>query len=195
MTRSRTVSLGGALAAALAASSCCLGPLLLAAMGVGGAGATASIARYRPHLLVVTALFLGAGFYFAYRKPRAVDDCGCAKRQPRTGRVGLWIATVVVALVAGAPPLLAKWAELTKPHVGASNASLANATLEVRGVDCAACAVPIRDALTKVGGFHDLELDVPAQTVRVTYEPASGRLAAYVAAIDTLGYEAKVLGK
>jgi mercuric ion transport protein len=181
--------------AALAASSCCLGPLFLAALGLGGAGATAAVAAYRPCLLALTAVLLGAGFYLTYRRSRVtVDACGCERpRANRMGRIGLWTATGVVVLVAAAPPLLAKWADLTRPHVRTqANASLASATFDVHGIDCAACAAPIRKALARAGGFRDLELDVPKQAVRVTYEPAPGRVAAYVAAMDDLGYETKV---
>jgi mercuric ion transport protein len=190
--RAKKWSTGGALLAALAASSCCLGPLLLAALGVGGAGATAALGAYRPYLLVGTVVLLSAGFYFTYRKPRvaAGDTCGCER--PRAGRVGLWVATVVIVLVAAAPPLLAKWADHAQPRSQAANANATEATIAVDGIDCEACAAPIRTALTKVGGFHDLELDIPKQSVTVTYEPAPGRLASYVSAINELGYEAKL---
>ena len=195
--RAKKLSIGGALLAALAASSCCLGPLLLAALGVGGAGATAAFAAYRPYLLGGTALLLVAGFYFTYRNPRAVagDACGCERpRATRAARIGLWIATLIVVLVAAAPPLLARWANANRsPAIGAPDANVAKATLHVQGIDCEACAAPIRKVLTKVGGFHDLELDIPKQVVTVTYEPSAGRLAAYVTAIDDLGYEANVV--
>jgi mercuric ion transport protein len=194
--RAKRWSIGGAVLAAFAASSCCLGPLLLAALGVGGAGATAGLGAYRPYLLTATAALLGAGFYFTYRKPRAVmgDSCGCERpRLNRTGRVGLWIATVVVVLVAAAPPLLAKWVDRTRDRSGAATAEkVTKARIAVEGIDCEACAAPMRKALAKVGGFHALDLDIPKQSVTVTYEPAPGRLEAYVAAIDDLGYEAKL---
>jgi copper chaperone CopZ len=62
----------------------------------------------------------------------------------------------------------------------------------VQGMDCEACAVHIREALIRAGGFHDLRLDLPKQTVTITYEPAPGRLEAYVKAINDLGYEASL---
>lgn len=194
--RAKKLSIGGALLAALAASSCCIGPLLLAALGVGGAGATAALAAYRPYLLAGTALMLGGGFYFTYRRPRvaAADACGCERpRTNRVGRIGLWLATVVVVLVAAAPPLLARWADAHRPAAStSSDANLAKVTIGVQGIDCEACAAPLRKALAQVGGFRDLELDIPKQTITVLYEPAPGRLAAYAAAIDDLGYEAKL---
>src|SRR5260221_14472583 len=90
-------TLGGAILAAVAASACCIGPLVLAALGIGGAGAFAALGAYRPYILAGTAVLLAGGFYLTYRKPRAAvegDACGCEKpKASRAGRIGLWIAT------------------------------------------------------------------------------------------------------
>src|SRR5579875_1214121 len=90
--RAKKLTLGGAVLAALAASSCCIGPLILAALGIGGAGAFAVIGAYRPYILGVTAVLLAGGFYLTYRKPRASavggDACGCEQPSPKAGRAG-----------------------------------------------------------------------------------------------------------
>jgi len=81
---SRELSLGGALLAAVGASSCCLGPIPLAAFGLGGAGVS-SLGRFRPILLAVTVVALGLGFYLTYGKtPATADACGCDKEQSVT---------------------------------------------------------------------------------------------------------------
>jgi mercuric ion transport protein len=193
--RVRKVSLGGAVLAAILASSCCIGPLLVAALGLGGAGAFAMLAAYRPYILGMTTLLLAIGLYLAYRrKPRAAtpDACGCEKpKASRAGRIGLWMAVVLTATFAAAPSLLAYATQhRAPPPVGGQH--LEQTVLQVRGIDCEACASPLRHALTKVGGFHDLQLDVPKQTITIVYEPAPGRIAAYVAAINDLGYEASL---
>jgi copper chaperone CopZ len=59
-------------------------------------------------------------------------------------------------------------------------------------MDCEACAGPIRRALAKVGGSPEVEVDLAKESVTVTFEPAPGRLDAYVSAIDALGYEASL---
>jgi mercuric ion transport protein len=194
--RATTATLAGAVVAAIAASSCCIGPLVLAALGIGGAGAFATLGAYRPYFLVVTAVLLAGGFYLTYRKPKVVaggEACGCESPKPkanRAARLGLWIATALVVVFAAAPPLLAAASHEAVPV--AAGQRVEKAVLSVQGLDCEACAAPIRTALTKVGGFHDLGLDLKAQTVAVAYEPAAGRLQAYLAAINGLGYEASL---
>jgi mercuric ion transport protein len=194
--QAKKLSIGGAVLAALAASSCCLGPLLLAALGVGGAGAFATLSAFRPYILVGTAALLAVGFYLTYRKPAVVagDACGCEKPNraaSRASKIGLWAATAMILLFAASPTILARLAE--RPHAvvaPAAGVTLASITIPVEGMDCEACSVHVRKALTAVGGFHDLKLDLPGHSVAVSYEPAPGRLEAYVKAINDLGYEA-----
>jgi copper chaperone CopZ len=158
----------------------------------------AAIGAYRPYLLATTAVLLGLGFYFTYRRPRAgASQCGCERpRASRASRIALWIASVVVILVAASPPLLARWADARRAGDDAwSDRTLAHAAIHVDGIDCAACAAPMRKALAKVGGLRALRLDLPQQLALVSYEPAPGRLDAYVVAIDALGYEASPVGE
>lgn len=194
-TKAKTLTVGGALLAALAASSCCIGPLVLAALGIGGAGAMSVLSAYRPYILILTATLLGGGFYLTYRRPKALegDACGCERpRASRAGRTGLWVATVLVVLFAAAPTLLAKVLDPAAAPSAPADATvqLEQAVIVVQGMDCEACAVHLRTALAKVGGFHGLTLDLARHSVTVSYEPAAGRLDAYIAAIDDLGYEA-----
>lgn len=98
-------SIGGAVVAAFASSLCCLGPLLLAALGLGGAGLLVKLEAYRPYFATLTLVLLGAGFYLTYRRPRLAPAtagegpaCDCElPRANRLGRVMLWVAAVVVA--------------------------------------------------------------------------------------------------
>lgn len=190
--RTKGLSIGAALLAALAASSCCIGPIVLAALGLGSAGLFAGIAAYRPLMLGATAFFLGVGFYLSHRKAKVAegDACGCdAPKAGKLPRMFLWVATVITVLVAAAPSLLAKLS--TRPASSVSTTgTAATAVIKVDGVDCEACAAPIRKALSAAGGFDDLTLDVPSKKVTVIYEPGAGRPDVYLKAIDGLGYEA-----
>lgn len=109
-----TASLAGAVVAALASSACCLGPLLFAALGLGGAGLLVELEPYRPYFAAITLALLGAGFYFTYRRPGPAPAaaaggpaCDCAMpRANRLGRIMLWIATALVAAFLAFPYLL-----------------------------------------------------------------------------------------
>ena len=67
-----------ALASAGLASICCIGPLALTGLGLGGLGLAAGLTQYRPLFLALTALVLAVGFHLAYRKrevPCADGSC------------------------------------------------------------------------------------------------------------------------
>lgn len=99
--RQRLVAISGILGA-LAASSCCIVPLVLFSLGIGGAwiGNLTALAPYKPFFVAGTTGVLGYGFYLVYWKPRraCADDAACARPIPsRLVQIALWIATVLVA--------------------------------------------------------------------------------------------------
>jgi len=99
--RQRLVAAGGILGA-LAASSCCILPLILFSLGIGGAwiGNLTVLAPYQPFFVAGTTGVLGYGFYLVYWKPRraCADDAACARPvSSRLVQIALWTATVLVA--------------------------------------------------------------------------------------------------
>ena len=86
---------------ALAASSCCISPLVLFSLGVSGAwiGNLTRLAPYHPYFVATTTAFLGYGYWLVYRtsKSACADDEACARPLPnRLVKSGLIIATILV---------------------------------------------------------------------------------------------------
>lgn len=93
----------GSVFGAIAASSCCILPLVLFSLGVGGAwiGNLTALAPYQPYFVAFTVVCLSAGFYFVYRKPK-LEACGpdgtCGTPSSnRVAKTALWMATVLVS--------------------------------------------------------------------------------------------------
>jgi mercuric ion transport protein len=96
------VAAGGILGA-LAASACCIVPLILFTLGIGGAWIAnlTALAPYKPLFVAGTAVILGYGYYLVYWKPRraCADDAACARPIPNQFvKLSLWFATVLVAV-------------------------------------------------------------------------------------------------
>src|SRR5262245_16197968 len=110
----RRFSIGAAVIGSIAASACCIGPLVLAALGIGGAGAFIGLTSYRPYILSLSAVLLATGFYLTYRRPAVtLDGDACTCERPRAARAGkwtLWTATLAVVLLAAFPTLAARFA-------------------------------------------------------------------------------------
>jgi mercuric ion transport protein len=95
---------GGGLIGALAASSCCLVPLALFGIGVGGAwiGYLTRLAPYQPYFLGLAAVCLGLGYGLRRRSRRVVcaQDEMCARPLPtRIVTVGFVIGGVLIVAV------------------------------------------------------------------------------------------------
>ena len=86
--------------AAVGASICCVGPLVLLALGVSGAwiGSLTALEPYRLIFIGLTLLLLGLAFYRLYLvRPACSPESACAN--PRTlkhQRLVFWIVTVLV---------------------------------------------------------------------------------------------------
>ncbi|GAB6061881.1 mercuric transporter MerT family protein [Deferrisoma palaeochoriense] len=98
----------GAVAAAVLASACCIGPLLAVFAGITGAAALARLEPYRPWFAALMVVFLGYGFYRAYWRPWRGEAC-CTPASLRVQRVILWIATVLAAALFWFPRFLPLW--------------------------------------------------------------------------------------
>jgi len=99
--RGQKLAAAGGIIGALAASSCCILPLVLFSLGIGGAwiGNFTRLAPYQPYFIAVTLAFLGAGYWFVYRssKVACADGEACARPLPnRLVKIALIAATVIV---------------------------------------------------------------------------------------------------
>lgn len=97
----QTMLTAGGLLAALAASSCCILPLVLFSLGVSGAwiGNLTRLAPYQPYFIAGAVALLASGFWLVYRPPKAACGEGeaCARPLPnKLVKSGLIFATVLV---------------------------------------------------------------------------------------------------
>src|SRR6202171_561663 len=99
-TRSETGFLIAEILAAIGASVCCVGPLVLLALGVSGAwiSSLTALEPYRPIFIGLTLLFLGFAFYRLYlAAPVCRPKLGCGNpRSLKRRRLAFWIVTVLV---------------------------------------------------------------------------------------------------
>ena len=103
-----TATFGGAVLAAIAASSCCIWPAVGALFGVSTLGAAATIEGARPLLLLGAGvlLFMGTTRLVGRNANANADACGCERTNARSGRtrsffIALAIAAIVVAIAFG----------------------------------------------------------------------------------------------
>jgi len=99
--RRQNLTAAGGILGAIAASSCCILPLVLFSAGASGAwiGNLTALAPYQPIFIAVTLMFLGYGYWLVYTKSKVVraDGAACARPAPnRIVKLALWGATILV---------------------------------------------------------------------------------------------------
>jgi mercuric ion transport protein len=137
------LALGGSVLSAIAASLCCIGPLVAAIVGASGFAAAGPFAKWRPLLLTITALMLAAAWYLTYRGPKA-DHCS-TERCPQNpmakwNKVILWFASAFVIAIAAFPTYSGVAARLLVPagasDSGPSQVRLATLQVSIPSMDC-----------------------------------------------------------
>ena len=104
--RGTTLMAAGGLLGALAASSCCILPVVLFGLGISGAwiGNFTQLAPYQPYFLAATIVFLGTGYWLVHLASKAacVEGEACARPLPnRLVKIVLVVATVLVVAALG----------------------------------------------------------------------------------------------
>ena len=93
-------SLVAAVLAAIGASVCCVVPLVLLALGIGGAwiGNLTALEPYRPLFIGLVVLFFGLAFRKLYLQPQAcASDATCADPlKVRRQRSVFWVVSVLM---------------------------------------------------------------------------------------------------
>jgi mercuric ion transport protein len=104
-TALRLTAIGGLLGA-IAASSCCVAPLVLFSLGISGAWIAnlTALAPYQPYFITATLASLGYGYFLVYRRSRVpcTDGAACSRPLPsHIVMVSLVLATLAAAGAVG----------------------------------------------------------------------------------------------
>jgi len=99
-TKTESRSMIAAALAAIGASLCCVAPLVLLALGIGGTWVSSltALTPYRWIFVTITLGFLGWAFYQLYIAPRkcAPGDVCAIPGTFRNQRIIFWVVTVVL---------------------------------------------------------------------------------------------------
>ena len=89
------------------AVSCCAGPALFLALGLGAGSATffEKLAPYRMLFSIVSVVMLMFSFWSLYLRKQPACDSSCSTSS-KTAKIIFWIAVVIVASALIIPPVL-----------------------------------------------------------------------------------------
>jgi mercuric transport protein len=187
----------GAVGSAIAASVCCLGPLVLLALGVSGAWIThlTRLEPYRPIFAAMALIFLGFAFYSVYRRPKA-ESCPVEKPCAHPGakrkyRTTLWIALVLILgllIFPYAVPYVFAGSQGEKPQTE-------KVRLEIKNMSCFACTVTVKKSLTQLEGVKEVKVTVTPPEAVVIFDPAKVKVEDIIRATANAGYPSSIKQK
>lgn len=182
-------TLTGGVFAGLAASLCCIGPLLSVGLGLGGFAASAWFAQRRPGFLAVTVVLLGFAWYLAYRGSKAdCTDASCARSSGKVARGGLWLGTLVALAAAIYPSLPAASHQLNDGSVATGDAKL---SVRIPSMDCAQCAKGIEASLSRAPGVRRAVVNYETKSAVLVFDPSFTSRDKLLALIARTGFAAE----
>jgi mercuric ion transport protein len=192
------LALGGSVFSAIAASLCCIGPLVAVIVGASGFAAAGLFAQSRPLFLAIAALLLAAAWYLTYRHAKA-GSCsteGCPQNPvAKRSKVTPWLVTAFVIAIAVFPDYSGAAARLLVPagasDSGSDQGKLATLQVNIPSMDCGACAVRIQAKLNKQDGVEAAQVDFATKAAVIHFDPGKLSPERVTALIDETGFKAE----
>jgi copper chaperone CopZ len=180
---------------AILASTCCVGPLLLVAIGVGSGAAL--VGRYHWFFLIGGIAVL-TWAWAKYLREKTICDCEHKSMGGRrSGMLALLISTVLVLGFAGLN--ISRYVFASAPLAAQTQMHLANGlnriVVSVEGLSCVTCEIPVRHALRRIDGVKSAHVSAGTKTATVDYEPAKTNPEQLVTAINSTGYRVELPNK
>jgi copper chaperone CopZ len=180
---------------ALLATTCCIGPLLLVAIGLGSGAAF--VGRYH-WLFLIAGIAVLTWAWAKYLREKTMCDCEHKTMQGR--RSGIFTLLIATVIVLGFGSLnISRYVFASAPASAQTQTQLANGlnriVIPVEGMSCATCEIAVRHALKRVDGVKSAHVSVVSKTATVDYEPQKTDPQQLVTAINSTGYRASLPDK
>lgn len=168
---------GAGILAALAASLCCITPVLALLGGISGVAATFSwLEPFRPYLVGASVLVLGFAWYQKLKpQPAAQIDCACETDEKQSflqSKAFLGIVTVIAAVLLAFPYYSGAFfpKENSSTALTAPAATTAQANIYVAGMTCSGCEHSVNNALRQTPGVVAASSSYSTGIAQVTYD-------------------------
>ena len=191
---------GAGVLSAVAASLCCITPVLALISGASGVASTFSwLEPARPYLISITVLVLGFAWYQKL-KPRTAEEIQCACEEDEKPpfmqtKKFLGIVTVFATMMLAFP----YYAHIFYPSNDQKEVVIVNASdlqtvnFDVKGMTCNACASHVENDVNKLPGIVNVTASFEAAKATVEFDQSKVSNSQIEEAINATGYQ--VVGK
>ncbi|HEV8080013.1 MAG TPA: mercuric transport protein MerTP [Chitinophagaceae bacterium] len=180
--------------AAIAASLCCITPVLAFLGGASGLASNfAWIEPYRPYLIGATVLVFAFAWYQKL-KPQKQVDCDCETDKKKSfwqSKLFLGIVTGVAALMIAFPYYAKTF--YPKPQqtkiIVVDKTDIQQAVFKIKGMTCESCSEHVNSEISKVNGVIEFKTSYENENSTVKFDNSKTSIDSIAVAIKSTGYK------
>ena len=159
--------------AAVAASSCCIPPVIALIAGVGGSASALSwMEPFRPYLIGLAVIAIGYAWY-AYLKPKKADDCCEVDAKPKWYQTkGFLIGITLFAAISISFPYYSHifYPDNKKEVIVVNQSDIQTVNFDVKGMTCASCEEHVKHAVNELDGVVNVEASFETGNAEVKFD-------------------------
>lgn len=194
---------GTGIVTAIAASLCCITPVLALIAGASGAASTFSwIEPARPYLIGITIIVLGFAWYQKL-KPRSKEEIDCACEDDDLSRTSgrekpsFWQSKKFLAIVtvfAGLMLAFPLYADVFYPKqdrqvIVVDQQNVQTATFSVSGMTCTGCEEHVSHEVNKLDGIVGVKASYENENAIIQFDSSKTSVGEIEKAINSTGYK------
>jgi copper chaperone CopZ len=186
--------IGAGIFAAIAASLCCITPVLALFAGASGVASTFSwIEPFRPYLILITVLVLTFAWYQKLKPVKQEEiDCACEEDVKPSfwhSKKFLGMVTVFAAVMLAFPHYSYIFYPENKSEIVQKNqTNITESIFKVEGMTCKSCNQHVEHEVSLLSGYMAAVADYKTGTVKIKYDNTKSSKKEVVDAINKTGY-------
>ncbi len=187
--------IGAGVVTAIAASLCCITPVLALFAGASGIASTFSwIEPFRPYLIGITVLVLAFAWYQKLKPVKQEDiDCACEDDEKPSfwqSKKFLGIVTIFATVMLAFPHYSSIFYPENKSKiVQNAQSNISESIFKVKGMTCESCNQHVEHEVSLLSGYMAAVADYKTGTVKVKYDNTKSSEKEVVDAINKTGYK------
>jgi mercuric ion transport protein len=188
--------IGTSVLTALAASLCCITPVLAVLAGTTGLASSFSwIEPLRPYLIGFTVLVLAFAWHQKFKPETHPEiDCECDDEKPKfsNSKGFLFLTTLFAGAMLAFPSyshIFNASPDSSKEIVYVEQSNVKEIRVTIEGMTCAGCEAHIESAVTKLDGILNVKANYEAANTIVKYDETKVDLEKIERAILSTGYK------
>tara|TARA_R110002051_G_scaffold309037_1_gene381399 strand:- start:5725 stop:6312 length:588 start_codon:yes stop_codon:yes gene_type:complete len=184
---------GTTIITAIAASICCITPVLALIAGTSGIASTFSwIEPFRPYLIALTILVLLFAWYQKLKPKKQEIDCECDDEKPKFINSKKFL--LLVTLFAGSMLAFPYYTQIFYPNtnkevVYVSESNVSKIEFDIKGMTCAGCEVHIESEVNKLEGIIEVKANYEKGNTIVKYDKTKVTNKEIEIAVGKTGYK------